>query len=49
MQDKHCFGELHCVDRTVGAADVVFDNFQYAGTAEALEYLCCVILTSDNA
>ena len=43
MQDEHRFLELHGVDRAVGAARVIFDHFQDAGAAEALEQLRRVV------
>lgn len=38
VQDEHRFLELHGIDRAVGATCVVLDDFQDAGTAEALEH-----------
>ena len=46
MQYEHCFLELHGVDRAIHAASIIFDSFQHAGTAEALQHLRCVVSIS---
>ena len=44
---KQCrTNELHRVDRSVGATDIVLDDLQHAGTAEALEYLGRIVLVA---
>ncbi len=35
MQHKDGLGEAHGVDDSVSAAGIIFNNFQYAGTAKA--------------
>lgn len=44
QQDEHRFRKLDRVYRSIGAAGIVFDDLQHAGTTEPLEHLCCVIL-----
>src|SRR3546814_21077726 len=44
VQDEHRFRKLDRVYRSIGAAGIVFDDLQHAGTTEPLEHLCCVIL-----
>jgi hypothetical protein len=44
VQDEHRFRVLHRVDGPVRAAGIVLDNLKHAGTAEALEHLCRVVL-----
>lgn len=39
MQHEHHLGKLHRVDGPVGAARIVFHQFQYARTAKPMQYL----------
>ena len=47
MQDEHRFGKLDRVDRAVRTASIVFYDLKHAGTSEALERLCGVVLIAD--
>src|SRR3546814_1299946 len=40
VQDEHRFRKLDRVYRSIGAAGIVFDDLQHAGTTEPLEHLC---------
>lgn len=43
LQDEHGFLELHGVDGAMRTACIVFDHFQDAGAAEALEHFSRVV------
>ena len=46
MQDKHRFRKFDGVDGAIGAAGIVFDNFQNTSPSKAFEWLCRVMLAA---
>jgi hypothetical protein len=46
VQDKYRFLDFHRIDRAICAAGVVFDHFQHAGTAKALEHFRGIVLVT---
>jgi hypothetical protein len=46
VQDEHRFRKLDRVDRSIRAASIVFDDFQHASAAEALERRGRVVLVA---
>jgi hypothetical protein len=37
VKDERCFGELHCVYRSIRGAGIVFHDLQHSGPTEALD------------